>query len=178
MKKTISVFLVLLVAVSCVFAVTVDGVLDTVNSVVKLAGVEITGWDGLIAIIIVVFVEFVVKTICTKCSISDNAWSVVVRLTPIGLSIVAYFVIALIQKSSIPTALIHGLGIGLTASGSYSSLVKLAKETFKKGVKTANSEAITILKGDNVSIDITENNDTETTDITVEEKEGDNNENA
>ena len=149
MKKIFCVLMILTVAVAGVFAVTVDSALSVANSVIKYAGVEITGWDGVIALAVVLFVEVVIKNICKLFKTTDSAWTVIVRLAPIVVSIAVYFVIALVQKTSVPTGLIHGLGIGLVASGSYSSLFNLAKKAIKGDVESANEEAKAILNSSN-----------------------------
>ena len=166
MKKYFSILMFMLVGIAGAFAATVDGILDTANGLVKIAGVEITGWDGLYAIATVLIVEFGVKKICDLFKATDDTKAVVVRIAPIMVSIVIYFIVALVQKTSIPTALIHGLGIGLTASGSYSSLITLAKGSFKSDVTNANADAINVLKGNDVEVAVEEDKATEE----VEEK--------
>lgn len=109
----------------------------------NLCGTQIVKFDGIIAVAIAVFVEYVVKFFFKKSS--EKTWAIVTRISPIVLSLATYVVIAVITKNPIADAILKGIGIGLLTSGAYASLVDLAKKFFKGAFDELDKEAQDIL---------------------------------
>lgn len=104
---------------------------------------QLSGWDFLIAGLIVVFVEFVVKKIFKD----GDKFYVVWKLTPIVLGVAAYIILAVTQKTEILTGLVHGLGVGLAAMGSYDLILKAMKEAGTKSIEETNEAVKKAIEG-------------------------------
>lgn len=114
------------------------------NSLTSFAAERLSGWDFLIAGIIVLIVEYAVKLIFKKAS--EKTWNIVMKVSPPVLGMIGYLAIALVQKQSISTSVLHGLFVGLTAMGSYDVILKTMKETGSKSMTDANTAVEKALK--------------------------------
>lgn len=92
------------------------------NSVTSLASGSLSGWDFLIAGIIVLFVEYVIKAI-----FKDEKYKTVWKWSSVVLGVIVYVVLSFIQKQPWYTAAYHGAVVGLTAMGSYDIILKTMK---------------------------------------------------
>lgn len=92
---------------------------------------QLSGWDFLIAGLIVLFVEFPVKTWICKGS-EKLAW--LYKGLPVVIGVAGYLILALVQGTPWLNGALHGLGVGLAAMGSYDLILKTMKE---QGVKSA-----------------------------------------
>lgn len=114
------------------------------NAIISLAAERLTGWDFLVAGIIVLFTEYVIKNIFKDGEKFKFIW----KLAPVVIGAVVYVVLAFAQKGVWYTALAHGLFVGLTAMGSYDILLKTMKESAIKSVEDANNKAKEAIEGD------------------------------
>jgi len=110
-----------------------------------LSAETLTGWDFLVAGLIVLFTEFVIKPLFKNTS--EKTQNIVMKVAPVLLGGIVYLVLALVSKSATWHAgLIHGAAVGLAAMGSYDLILKTIKEAGMKGLKDTNEalkEAIT-----------------------------------
>lgn len=104
---------------------------------------QLSGWDFLVAGLIVVFVEFVIKNIFKD----GDKFKVVWKLSPVVLGIAVYLILAITQKSEILTGLVHGLGVGLTSMGSYDLILKAMKESGTKSLSDTNNAVKEAIEG-------------------------------
>ncbi len=86
---------------------------------------------------IVAFVEWPLKTWIFK---KNDKYKLVYTYAPVVLSIVVYLVMALVQKTDILPGVIHGVGIGLAAMGSYDAILKIIKNKGSSGLKELGEE--------------------------------------
>lgn len=99
-----------------------------------LAG-QLSGWDFLIAGLIVLFVEYPIKTWICKSS-EKLVW--VYKWSPVVLGMIVYLVLALVQKTPVLTGIVHGLGVGFASMGSYDLILKTMKESGLKSIESTN----------------------------------------
>ena len=111
------------------------------NELLTLTSDKLSGWDFLIAGIIVLAVEYIVKLAFKKAN--ENVQTIAAKVAPVILGAVIYLVISLVEKSTVTTALLHGIFVGLTAMGSYDIILKTIKEN---GLSEANTKIEEALK--------------------------------
>lgn len=104
----------------------------------QLCSERLTGWDFLIAGLIVLFVEYVVKLVVSKSS--EKIQKIVFKVSPVAIGLVLYILFAVFQKTDITTSALHGLFVGLTAMGSYDIILKTIKEAGVKGLEDVNQK--------------------------------------
>lgn len=110
------------------------------GAIAKLTAEALTGWDFLVALGIVVIVEYVVKNIVKK--LPEGTYNAIVKFSPVVIGAVFYFVLFLFQKTGTwYGAIIHGLFVGITANGSYDVLLKTFKEQGLKSIEEMNKAA-------------------------------------
>lgn len=105
---------------------------------------QLSGWDFLIAGLIVLFVEFVIKRIFKD----GDKYKIVWKISPVVLGAIVYVVFSLIQKGEWYTAIIHGVVVGLTAMGSYDIILKTMKEAGTKSLNDTNNAVKEAVQGD------------------------------
>lgn len=106
------------------------------EQIFTLAAEKLSGWDFIIAGIIVCTVEYCIKPFFKN--VSEKTWNIVVKLAPIVLGAVFYLVLALIQKGVWYTSLAHGLLVGLASMGNYDAILKTMKSCGKKSITDTN----------------------------------------
>ena len=100
---------------------------------IELLSGQLSGWDFLIAGLIVMFVEFVVKLIFKQKAVT--------KIAPIVLGAVVYLVLGFINGGVWYSQIFHGLIVGLAAMGSYDLLLKTMKEGLTADAKDLNEKA-------------------------------------
>lgn len=116
------------------------------NQIISLAAEKLSGWDFIVAGIIVIAVEYCIKPLFK--STSEKTQSIVSKLSPIVLGALVYLVLAFIQKGTWYTSLAHGLLVGLTSMGSYDVILKTMKESGLKSVTDTNEAVQKAIEGD------------------------------
>jgi len=116
------------------------------DQILSLAAERLSGWDFMIAGIIVLAVEYCIKPLFRKTD--EKIQGIICRLSPIALGALAYLVIALVQKSAWHVGLVHGLLVGLTSMGSYDVILKAMKESGQKSASDANDAVKKAIGGD------------------------------
>ena len=114
------------------------------NSIITLAAERLSGWDFLIAGLIVLFVEYVIKYFFKDGDKYGFVW----KLSPVVIGAIVYLILAFVQKGVWYTSLAHGLLVGLTSMGSYDIILKTIKESGKKGIEDTNKALEEALKAD------------------------------
>lgn len=106
------------------------------DELIKLAVNQMTGWDFLIALAIVFFDEYPIKTWIFKKN-EKFAW--LYKYLPIALGAVGYLVFALITKQPWYAGLFHGAIVGFAAMGCYDVILKRGKKEITTDVQNLNS---------------------------------------
>lgn len=114
------------------------------NEIIGLAAEKLTGWDFLIAGLIVLFTEYVIKNVFKDGDKFKFIW----KLAPVAIGAVIYVILAFIQKGVWYTSLAHGLLVGLTSMGSYDIILKTIKEAGVKSIQDANEALKKAIEGD------------------------------
>ena len=104
----------------------------------RLAVSKMSGWDFLIALGIVFFDEYPIKTWIFKGAEKFNK---LYKYAPIVIGAIVYLIIALVLKEPIGTGLFHGATVGFAAMGYYDAILKRGKKEIGTDVKELN-EAI------------------------------------
>lgn len=108
-----------------------------------LSAERLTGWDYLVAGLIVLFIEFIIKKI-----FSDKKYEPVWKFGCIILGAVFYLILSIIQKGVWYTSMIHGIFVGLTAMGSYDAILAAMLNSGKKSIEDANKAVEEAIKKD------------------------------
>ena len=101
----------------------------------RLAVSKMSGWDFIIAFLIVLFDEYPIKTWIFK---GAKKFKNLYKYAPIVIGAIVYLVIALITKEPIGTGLFHGATVGFAAMGYYDAILKRGKEEVGTDVKELN----------------------------------------
>jgi len=109
-------------------------------------GETLTGWDFLIAGLIVFFIEYPIKTWICKGS-EKLAW-LYNKVLPVVLGVGVYIVMALIQGTPWLNGALHGGVVGLASMGSYDLILKTMKEQGNKSAKETNEAVKKAIQGD------------------------------
>lgn len=108
-----------------------------------MQNITFTGWDALIAGLIVLFDEFIIKRLIFKKS---EKYALVYRYAPIALGVITYIVIALIQKVPVWDNVVLGFTVGLGAMGSYDAILKVLTEKGAEGIKAIIDAILNLLR--------------------------------
>lgn len=108
-----------------------------------MGNINFTGLDALIAGLIVLFDEFIIKRLIFKKS---EKYALVYRYAPIVLGVITYIVMALIQKAPVWNNVMLGFAVGLGAMGSYDAILKLLTEKGVEGIKAIIDAILELLK--------------------------------
>ncbi len=105
--------------------------------IISLAAEQLTGWDFLVAGIVVCITEWGFKPIMKK--VPDKIYDMIIRLIPVVLGLIAYMLLFLIQKTGAGyTSALHGIVVGLTSMGSYEVILEAVKKSGSKGISDVN----------------------------------------
>ena len=107
------------------------------DDLVRLAVNQMSGWDFLIALGIVLFDEYPIKTWIFK---KNEKFKWLYKYLPIALGAVVYLVIALVTKNTWYIGLFHGAIVGFASMGCYDVILNRGKEGIKDGIETLNKE--------------------------------------
>jgi len=94
----------------------------------------LSGWDWLVAGVIVLIVEYAIKRIFK----ADNfkwLW----KVSPILLGVVGYLIYSLVTKNVWYQGILRGFEVGLIAIGYYDVILKTVKESGKQGLENTNT---------------------------------------
>lgn len=116
------------------------------NQIISIAAEKLSGWDFIVAGLIVLAVEYCIKPLFR--STSEKTQNIVNKLSPIVLGAVIYLLLAVIQKGTWYTSLAHGLLVGLTSMGSYDVILKTMKDSGLKSVTDTNDAVKKAIEGD------------------------------
>lgn len=106
--------------------------------ITSLTSGQLTGWDFLIAGIIVCITEWLFKPLLKK--VPEKTYDMIIRIIPIVLCLVFYVVLFFIQKNGAwYTSALHGIVVGLTSMGSYEVILETVKKAGLKGITDVNN---------------------------------------
>ncbi len=108
---------------------------ELIEAIVKFSVEHMSGWDFIIAFVIVLFDEYPIKTWIFK---KDEKYKVLYKVVPIVLGVIGYLVYALITKSPWYMGLYHGAIVGLASMGCYDVILKTGKKKGLDGIKDMN----------------------------------------
>lgn len=109
--------------------------LNFLSAVWNLGNDALIGYDPLIALAIVFFVEYVIKELIFKRIIKKEVPVAVMKLSPVAVGAVGYAIYAIITSNPWYMGVVHGLFVGLGAMGAYDALLKKGLELIKNFVK-------------------------------------------
>lgn len=105
--------------------------------IMSVAAEQLTGWDFLVAGLIVCITEWGFKP--AMKNVPERIYDMVVRLIPVVLGLVAYILLCLVQKTGAwYTSALHGAVVGLTSMGSYEVILEAVKNSGKKSLSDVN----------------------------------------
>lgn len=97
-----------------------------------MGNITFTALDAVIAVLIVLFDEFIIKRLIFKKS---EKFALLYRYAPIALGVITYIVMALVKKTPVWDGAALGFAVGLGAMGSYDAILKLLTEKGIEGIK-------------------------------------------
>lgn len=133
----------------------------------NLSATVLTKGDGVIAVLVVAFVEYIIKDFICKKIFKKEPSEALMKISPVVVSAIAYIALSFIQKAVWYKALLHGVGIGVLAEISYDKLLKLFIEAINKIVETIK---ILITEGKEAAKKFWNNIDEKGREILTEEK--------
>ncbi len=90
----------------------------------EIFGLSLTWFDGLMVALICAIDEWVIKKWICK---GDAKYKYVYTFAPIVLSVIAFVVIAIINKTPWTEGLLKGVAIGVATMGSYDAVITIIK---------------------------------------------------
>lgn len=105
------------------------------DELIKLAVSKMSGWDFIIALGIVLFDEYPIKTWIFK---GAEKFKKLYKFLPIALGAIVYLVIALITKQPWYLGLLHGAIVGFASMGCYDAILKRGKNEISSDVTNLN----------------------------------------
>lgn len=133
----------------------------------NLSATALTRGDGIIAVLVVAFVEYIIKDFICKKLFKKEPSEALMKISPIAVSAIVFVALSFIQKAIWYKALVHGIGIGFLAQLSYDKLLKLFIEAINKIVQTIK---ILITEGKEAAKKFWNNIDEKGREILTEEK--------
>lgn len=105
------------------------------EDLVRLAVNQMTGWDFIIALLIVLFDEYVIKTLIFK---KNEKFKLLYKYAPIVIGAIVYLIIAFATKGVWYVGLFHGAIVGFASMGCYDAILKRGKKEITSDVSNLN----------------------------------------
>lgn len=105
------------------------------EDLIKLAVNQMSGWDFIIALGIVLFDEYPIKTWIFK---GNEKFKKLYKYLPIALGAIVYLIIALVTKNQWYMGLFHGAIVGFASMGCYDAILKRGKNEISSDVTNLN----------------------------------------
>ena len=105
------------------------------DELIKLAVSKMSGWDFIIAFLIVLFDEYPIKTWIFK---GAEKFKALYKYIPIPIGAIVYLVIAFITKEPWYVGVLHGAVVGFAAMGCYDAILKRGKKELTTDVNNLN----------------------------------------
>ena len=108
------------------------------DELLKFAIDKMTGWDFIIAFVIVLIDEYPIKTWIFK---GDMKYKLLYKFIPIAIGAIIYLVYAIVTKNVWYLGLFHGALVGFASMGCYDAILKRGKKEGMQSLENIN-EAI------------------------------------
>ena len=105
------------------------------DELIKLAVSKMSGWDFIIAFLIVLFDEYPIKTWIFK---GAEKFKKLYKFAPIVIGAIVYLIIALVTKEQWYFGLLHGAIVGFASMGCYDAILKRGKSEVTSDVENLN----------------------------------------